>query len=42
LASLAGPSTTVLVITHDADVAAAMRRRLRLRDGRIVGDTGAV
>ena len=40
IATLAGPATTVLVITHDAAVASAMRREVRLRDGRIVLDTG--
>ena len=32
--------TTIAVITHNHDVAAAMRRRIELRDGRIVGDSG--
>jgi putative ABC transport system ATP-binding protein len=41
IAGLAGPATTVLVITHDESVAAAMRREVRLRDGRVVHDTGA-
>jgi putative ABC transport system ATP-binding protein len=40
IAGLAGPSTTVLVITHDAAVASAMHREVRLRDGRIVHDSG--
>ena len=31
--------TTIAVITHNHDVAAAMRRRIELRDGRIVGDS---
>jgi putative ABC transport system ATP-binding protein len=31
--------TTILVITHDLDVAASMQRRVEIRDGRIVGDT---
>jgi putative ABC transport system ATP-binding protein len=31
--------TTILVITHDLDVAAAMDRRIEIRDGRIIGDT---
>jgi putative ABC transport system ATP-binding protein len=30
--------TTIVVITHDAQVAAATRRRVELRDGRIVRD----
>ena len=33
--------TTILVITHDLDVAAAMNRRIEIRDGRIVHDTAA-
>jgi putative ABC transport system ATP-binding protein len=32
--------TTVVVITHDHDVAAALPRRLEIRDGRIHHDTG--
>ena len=40
IAGLAGPGTTVIVITHDNAVAAAMRRDVRLHDGRIVRDTG--
>jgi putative ABC transport system ATP-binding protein len=39
IAGLAGPCTTVIVITHDIAVAAAMRRDVRLHDGRIVRDT---
>jgi putative ABC transport system ATP-binding protein len=31
--------TTIVVITHDQGVAAAMQRRLEIRDGRIVRDT---
>ncbi len=34
--------TTVVVITHDRDVAAALPRRIELRDGRIEHDTGGV
>lgn len=41
LAGLADERTTIVVITHDADVAAAMDRHIRLRDGRIVDDTEA-
>ncbi|MEU8664021.1 hypothetical protein AB0C31_46125, partial [Actinoplanes philippinensis] len=32
--------TTIAVITHDRDIAAALPRRVELRDGRIVTDTG--
>lgn len=32
--------TTVLVITHDLDLAAALPRRVRMRDGRIEQDSG--
>jgi putative ABC transport system ATP-binding protein len=31
--------TTIVVITHDIDVAAAMERRVEIRDGRILRDT---
>ncbi|HUC06210.1 MAG TPA: ABC transporter ATP-binding protein [Acidimicrobiales bacterium] len=31
--------TTILVITHDAAVAAAMDRRIEIRDGKVTGDT---
>lgn len=41
LAGLAGPATTILVVTHDATVASAMRREVSLRDGRVVHDIGA-
>ena len=40
IVGLAGPRTTVLVITHDASVAAQLRRQIQLRDGRIVFDSG--
>lgn len=33
--------TTVIVITHDNDLAARLPRRIELSDGRIVADTGA-
>jgi putative ABC transport system ATP-binding protein len=33
--------TTIVVITHDPDVAAAMERRIEIRDGRIIRDTPA-
>jgi putative ABC transport system ATP-binding protein len=31
--------TTILVITHDRDIAAALGRRIEIRDGRILRDT---
>jgi putative ABC transport system ATP-binding protein len=31
--------TTIVVITHDQDVAGAMQRRIEIRDGRIISDT---
>jgi putative ABC transport system ATP-binding protein len=31
--------TTIVVITHDLQVAAAMERRIEIKDGRIIGDT---
>jgi putative ABC transport system ATP-binding protein len=31
--------TTIVVITHDLDVAAAMQRRIEIRDGRIISDS---
>jgi putative ABC transport system ATP-binding protein len=34
--------TTLVVITHDPEVAGAMRRRVELRDGVVVHDTGAI
>jgi putative ABC transport system ATP-binding protein len=33
--------TTIVVITHDHDVAAAMERHIEIRDGRIIRDTPA-
>jgi len=30
--------TTIVVITHDLEVASAMQRRIEIRDGRIIGD----
>jgi putative ABC transport system ATP-binding protein len=38
LHELNADGTTLVVITHDAQVAGAMRRRVELRDGRVVGD----
>ena len=38
-ASCTDEGTTIVVITHDRDVAAAMDRRIEIRDGRILRDT---
>jgi putative ABC transport system ATP-binding protein len=40
LGELNAEGTTLVVITHDHDVAAAMGRRIELRDGAVVSDTG--
>lgn len=40
LAGLADAERTVIVITHNAEVAAAMSRQIHLRDGRVVADSG--
>ncbi len=39
LSELHQEGTTILVITHDLDVAAATDRRVEIRDGRIIRDT---
>jgi putative ABC transport system ATP-binding protein len=41
LRDLNGTGTTVVVITHDRDVAAALPRRVELHDGRLSADTAA-
>jgi putative ABC transport system ATP-binding protein len=41
LAELHRDGTTIVVITHDRDVAAAMQRHIEIRDGRILNDTGS-
>jgi putative ABC transport system ATP-binding protein len=40
LTELNADGTTLVVITHDSDVAAAMRRHIQLRDGLVVADSG--
>ena len=42
LTRLNNEGTTVAVITHDRDIAARLPRRLELRDGRLVHDTGVL
>ena len=42
LAGLADDGTAVVVVTHDQAVAAAMGRRVVMRDGRVVSDDGPV
>jgi putative ABC transport system ATP-binding protein len=37
LRELNGEGTTVMVITHDRDLASALPRRITLHDGRVVG-----
>jgi putative ABC transport system ATP-binding protein len=39
LQGLNADGTTILVITHNQEIAVSMRRRIEMRDGRIVGDT---
>jgi putative ABC transport system ATP-binding protein len=40
LAGLAADGTAVVVVTHDPAVAAAMDRRVQMRDGRVIADDG--
>jgi putative ABC transport system ATP-binding protein len=42
LRDLNAEGTTIVMVTHDAQVASASRRRLELRDGQIVSDSTAV
>jgi putative ABC transport system ATP-binding protein len=39
LRELHDEGTTIVVITHDREVAAATERRIEIKDGRIIGDT---
>ncbi len=41
LRDLHAGGSTLVVITHDRDVAAVMSRQVDLRDGEVVADTGA-
>ncbi|CAM3804112.1 ABC transporter ATP-binding protein [Kibdelosporangium persicum] len=41
LTALNRQGTTIAVITHDREIAASLPRRVELRDGRIVSDTGS-
>jgi putative ABC transport system ATP-binding protein len=41
LRELHGDGATILVITHDEGIAAALPRRIALRDGEVEADTGA-
>jgi putative ABC transport system ATP-binding protein len=42
LRELNDAGTTIVVITHDPQVATAARRRVEIRDGRLVHDTGSL
>jgi putative ABC transport system ATP-binding protein len=42
LVALNQDNTTIAVITHDRDIAGRLPRRLVMRDGRLISDSGAV
>ena len=42
LRSLHDAGTTILIITHDRDIATGIARRVQMRDGRIVADSALV
>jgi putative ABC transport system ATP-binding protein len=42
LRELSGGGTTVILITHDRDIAALLPRQVRMRDGRVVHDDAAM
>jgi putative ABC transport system ATP-binding protein len=41
LSELNRQGTTVVVVTHDRDIATGLHRQIRLRDGQVVADSGA-
>jgi putative ABC transport system ATP-binding protein len=40
LHELNGNGTTIVIITHDREIAAGLPRQVAMRDGRIVSDSG--